>query len=153
MKIVLLRSPGFLSPILRKIFGIKKEKKVKGNSVGALQAQRGVPAFQERLWPEWVSSSACFYYPVLYRTELTSILQKHLWSFALGPGVTDLEHGHWHPPFFWECSLTLVLFWSNVESSNFLKTDMEKLSNNYQRKTWFNSSIKFFEIYHALPIS
>jgi hypothetical protein len=27
MKIVLLRSPGFLSPILRKIFGIKKEKK------------------------------------------------------------------------------------------------------------------------------
>lgn len=27
MKIVLLRSPGFLSPILRRIFGIKKEKK------------------------------------------------------------------------------------------------------------------------------
>ena len=29
MKIVLIRSPGFLSPILRKIFGIKKEKKRK----------------------------------------------------------------------------------------------------------------------------
>ena len=27
MKIVLFRSPGFISPILRKIFGIKKEKK------------------------------------------------------------------------------------------------------------------------------
>ncbi|MBQ8409977.1 MAG: stage V sporulation protein SpoVM [Clostridia bacterium] len=27
MKIVLVRSPSFLSPILRKIFGIKKEKK------------------------------------------------------------------------------------------------------------------------------
>jgi hypothetical protein len=27
MKIVLLRSPGFLAPILRRIFGIKKEKK------------------------------------------------------------------------------------------------------------------------------
>ena len=26
MKIVLIHSPGFLSPILRKIFGIKKEK-------------------------------------------------------------------------------------------------------------------------------
>ena len=27
MKIVLVRSPGILSPLLRKIFGIKKEKK------------------------------------------------------------------------------------------------------------------------------
>jgi hypothetical protein len=27
MKIVLVRSPSYLSPILRKIFGIKKEKK------------------------------------------------------------------------------------------------------------------------------
>ncbi|MBE6684249.1 MAG: stage V sporulation protein SpoVM [Ruminococcaceae bacterium] len=27
MKIILVRSPGFLAPILRKIFGIKKEKK------------------------------------------------------------------------------------------------------------------------------
>ena len=27
MKIVLVRSPSFLAPILRKIFGIKKEKK------------------------------------------------------------------------------------------------------------------------------
>ena len=27
MKIVLLRSPGILAPILRRIFGIKKEKK------------------------------------------------------------------------------------------------------------------------------
>lgn len=27
MKIVLFRSPGFLAPILRKVFGIKKEKK------------------------------------------------------------------------------------------------------------------------------
>jgi len=27
MKIVLLRSPRFLSPVLRRIFGIKKEKK------------------------------------------------------------------------------------------------------------------------------
>ena len=27
MKIVLVRSPSFLSPVLRKIFGIKKEKK------------------------------------------------------------------------------------------------------------------------------
>lgn len=27
MKIVLIRSPGFLTPVLRKIFGIKKEKK------------------------------------------------------------------------------------------------------------------------------
>lgn len=29
MKIVLMRSPRFLSPILRKIFGIKKQKKKK----------------------------------------------------------------------------------------------------------------------------
>ena len=27
MKVVLLRSPSFISPILRKIFGIKKDKK------------------------------------------------------------------------------------------------------------------------------
>lgn len=27
MKVVLVRSPGFISPILRKIFGIEKEKK------------------------------------------------------------------------------------------------------------------------------
>lgn len=27
MKIVLLRTPAFLSPILRRVFGIKKEKK------------------------------------------------------------------------------------------------------------------------------
>ncbi len=27
MKIVLVRSPGFLAPLLRKLFGIRKEKK------------------------------------------------------------------------------------------------------------------------------
>lgn len=27
MKVVLIRSPGFIAPVLRRIFGIKKEKK------------------------------------------------------------------------------------------------------------------------------
>lgn len=100
-----------------------------------------------------VSISLCFYYSVLYGRELTIILQKYLQSLALGPGVIDSEARILTPhPFFWECFLTLVLSQSHTESSHFLKKGMYRFPNSYQSKTCFNSFIKLFEIYHALPI-